>query len=132
MGQEDFFMGKLAQLTKNNIIAAVVAVLVIAGGGIGLWVHDSSSSVTVVKNSSSQTVELSYKGQDGKNALALLKTHANVQTKSSSLGEYVTSINGNDGGGSKYWIFYVNGKEAQVGAGAYVTHNGDTIEWKLQ
>ncbi|MGH7234405.1 MAG: DUF4430 domain-containing protein, partial [Candidatus Saccharimonadales bacterium] len=32
----------------------------------------------------------------------------------------------------KYWTFYVNGKEASVGASSYVTKNSDRLTWKLQ
>lgn len=128
-------MSRTARYLQTKII---IAVLLVAGIG-GVWYyqahHTSKSKLQVqtqIVTSQTPTTDLTYQGQDGKNALELLKTHAQVQTKSSSLGDYVTSINGNDGGGTKYWIFYVNGKESQVGAGAYVTHTGDHIEWKLQ
>jgi hypothetical protein len=131
-------MSRVAQRTKKTLLSAV-ALLVIAGGGAGLWLHNDSPSnkSTVVSSQSTvakpaPTTQISYKGENGQNALVLLKKHAQVQTKSSSIGDYVTSINGNDGGGSKYWIFYVNGQESQVGASAYVTKNSDQIEWKLQ
>lgn len=73
-----------------------------------------------------------YHGNDGQTALDGLKAVAHVVTKQSSYGEYVVSINGSDGGGKKYWLFYVNGKEASSGAGTYVTKASDTIEWRLQ
>ena len=79
-----------------------------------------------------KTESISYRGEDGKTALELLKTNATAVTKTSSIGEYVTSINGNDGGGKKYWLFFVDGKESSLGAGAYVTKSGENIEWKLQ
>lgn len=131
-------MSRVAPGAKKTLISAV-ALLVIAGGGVGLWLHNDSSSNKSTTNTSQstvakpvQTTSISYKGEDGQNALALLKKHAQVQTKTSSLGDYVTSVNGNDGGGSKYWMFYVNGQESQVGAGTYVTKNSDQIQWKLQ
>jgi hypothetical protein len=131
-------MSRVALGAKKTLISAA-ALLVIAGGGVGLWFHSDSSSNKSTTNTSQstvakpvQTTSISYKGEDGQTALALLKKHAQVQTKSSSIGDYVTSINGNDGGGSKYWLFYVNGQESQVGASAYVTKSSDQIEWKLQ
>ncbi|HEX7963304.1 MAG TPA: DUF4430 domain-containing protein [Candidatus Saccharimonadales bacterium] len=82
---------------------------------------------------SAPITHLSYKGVEGKTALELLKQHARVVTKDSSYGEYVDSINGVVGGTSgKYWTFYVNGAQAQVGAGAYTTHSTDSIEWKFE
>lgn len=75
----------------------------------------------------------SYKGQDGKTALELLKAaYPKSTTKTSgSLGEYVTGINGQEAGTSEYWEFLVNGKSSAVGAGSYVTKSTDTLEWKL-
>ena len=130
-------MSRVALGAKKTLISAA-ALLIIAGSGVGLWLHSDSPSNKPTVDSSQSTVakpattDINYKGEDGQNALILLKKHAQVQTKTSSIGEYVTAINGNDGGGSKYWIFYVNGKESQVGAGAYVTKSSDNIEWKLQ
>jgi hypothetical protein len=62
----------------------------------------------------------------------LLEKHATIQAKHYSFGYFVTSIDGVVGNGPKYWTFYVNGKEASVGASSYVTKNSDRINWKLQ
>jgi hypothetical protein len=130
-------MSRVALGAKKTLIS-VAALVIIAGGGVGLWLHsDNSSNKSTTASSQSAvvksaTTDITYKGEDGQNALTLLKKYAQVQTKTSSIGEYVTAINGNDGGGSKYWTFYVNGQESQVGAGAYVTKSSDQIEWKSQ
>jgi hypothetical protein len=125
-------MSQAVHARKTKVIALIVViVLLIAGAVLDVAVHKATpTAATTVK--SAQTTKLTYHGQDGQTALALLKKHAKIQTKTSSLGEYVTAINGNDGGGKKYWIFYVNGKEAQIGPAAYVTHNSDVIQWRLQ
>ena len=46
------------------------------------------------------------------------------------LGYFVEEINGVGGGQGKYWIYYVNGKEASVGIKDYVVKEGDIISWK--
>jgi len=126
-------MSRSTQLTKSKIaILAGVLIIIVAGAGIDVAAHHQTSTKTVTVTQQAPTTHLAYRGQDGKTALALLKQHATVVTKSSSLGEYVVSINGNNGGGSKYWIFYVNGQESQVGADAYTTKNTDLVQWKLQ
>ncbi|OGL25046.1 hypothetical protein A3A68_01090 [Candidatus Saccharibacteria bacterium RIFCSPLOWO2_01_FULL_48_13] len=128
-------MGRVAQTTpKSNLIAVVVIALAVAGIGLGLWSNNGSSPNSNQPTSVEQSadMQISYQGEDGKTVLDLLKENAKVETKSSSLGEYVVSINGDDGDGTKYWLFYVNGKEANVGAGAYATKSGDTVVWKLQ
>ena len=127
-------MSRTAQSSKKYYLVTLLVVLLL---GLGVYVdqinHNSTSvtSTTGTQAVSPQTY-LTYQGESGKNALELLKSHAKVVTKSSSIGDYVISINGSDGGGKKYWIFYINGSEAQVGAGAYTTQSGDKIEWKLQ
>lgn len=82
--------------------------------------------------SAATTDKITYQGADGKTALELLKSKADVKTKASSLGELVESINGQDGGGQKFWLYYVNDQPAQVGADKYETKDSDTIEWRLE
>jgi hypothetical protein len=119
-----------------KFLVAIMAAAAVVGGGV--YCRAAMSSKPVVAGASTiqarptRTDNIHYKGQDGRSALALLKQKAAVQTKQSQYGEYVVSINANDGGGKKYWLFYVNGQEATVGAGAYITKSSDAIEWRLQ
>lgn len=125
-------MSQAIAARKTKVTILIVIIVLLAGGAVwDIAVHNSTPTQPATVKSA-PTTKLTYRGQDGQTALALLKKHARIQTKSSSLGDYVTAINGNDGGGKKYWIFYVNGKEAQVGPAAYVTHNSDVIQWRLQ
>lgn len=120
-----------AAILKINITAAVL----IAALGLGSWAYVANSpshKVTAVTNAQHQLTQLSYKGQAGQNALALLKKHATITTKHYSFGDMVTSVNGVNGTGSKYWTFYINGKMAEVGASSYTAKNGDTLMWRLQ
>jgi len=124
--------------SKKTILAIAGAVAVVGAGGF--WQLKSkpvqmtppATSQTVAPIAPAKTDYVTYQGEDGKNALELLKTKADIKTETSSYGEFVKSINGNDGGGQKYWTFFVEGKEAAVGAGAYTTKNNEKIEWKLQ
>lgn len=75
---------------------------------------------------------INYKGEEGKEALTLLKEQAEgVEQNSSGL---VVSINGKkaDNTNREFWAFYVNGKMAQVGPAEYMTKTGDKIEWKIE
>lgn len=74
---------------------------------------------------------ISYQGEEGKDALFLLRQKAIVQQDKSGL---VNSIDGRktDAGKREYWAFYVNGKLAPVGAADYVTKTQDKIEWKIE
>jgi len=121
-----------AALIKTNII---IGVAVLLGLGGGVWAYTANSpthKVEVRRNEQQQITQISYYGQQGQNALALLKKHASVQTHHYSFGDMVVSINGVKGTGPKYWTFYVNGKEASVGAGNYATKNSDLLKWELR
>ena len=48
------------------------------------------------------------------------------------LGEFVDSINGIKNSGGMYWILYVNGITASLGASAIVLKADDVIEWKYE
>lgn len=48
------------------------------------------------------------------------------------LGYFVYEINGIKGKSGAYWIYYINGKEANVGISKYIVKNGDVIEWKQE
>lgn len=53
-------------------------------------------------------------------ALDLLKRTHTVEVKNYSFGDIAESIDGiASGKDGRYWIFYVNGKQSEVGAGAY-------------
>lgn len=81
-----------------------------------------------------QTAEhVSYRGQEGKNALALLKAGHKVEVKVySGIGEFVDGIDGLKSDAQHFWSFYVNGKQATVGAGSYTTKTTELIEWKFE
>ncbi|MDX1765367.1 MAG: DUF4430 domain-containing protein [Candidatus Saccharimonadales bacterium] len=113
---------------------------------VGIVNNDSTSQTTTGQEpepatSSSENYQIedvitsskvAYQGENGKTALELLKEKTDTTTETASFGEYVTSVNGEDGGGSKFWLFYVNGEPATVGAGEYITEDSDEIEWRLE
>ncbi|MFA7309368.1 MAG: DUF4430 domain-containing protein [Candidatus Paceibacterota bacterium] len=47
-----------------------------------------------------------------------------------SLGFFVESIDSKKNSNGYYWILYVNGKSADLGASSIQVHSGDTIEWR--
>jgi hypothetical protein len=126
-------MSRVAQVLKSKLTIIVALVVVIgAGAGVGVYEHSQSGHVKTVANAQHKLTQISYSGKNGVNAFTLLQKYATIQSKHYSFGEFVTSINGVAGNGPKYWTLYVNGRQATVGASAYVTKNSDTITWKLQ
>ena len=104
--------------------------------------HSTSDGETLTQSQQTKTpssddnrkTSVTYDGQTGKTAIELLKSHAAVETKAyTGIGEMVVSIDGTKPkDSSEFWAFYVDGKQAQVGADQYVTKDGEKIEWKLE
>lgn len=125
---------------NKKIVSIVTAAVITIGvaGGVVAWQNNSDKKTDNTQTSTAvvekqKTDNVTYDGVTGKSALELLKSNATVVTKNDpSLGEYVVSINGEDGNGSKYWLYYVDGKAATVGAGEYKTKTGEKIEWRLE
>lgn len=125
-------MGRAApSKIKLSFFIIGVTFLVAAGGSV-IALYASSYAVHTETNAAHQLVQISYRGQDGTDALTLLRQHADVQVKHYSFGDMVVVINNMVGNGPKYWTFYINGKEAAIGAGAYSTKSTDTLMWRLQ
>ena len=103
-------MSRVAQILTSKLTIAAVAIIVAAGAvGAGVAIHDKNNgNVQTTSNTQHQLTQISYNGQAGVNALALLRKHATVQTKKYSFGLFVESIDGVNGNGPKYWTFYVN------------------------
>ena len=48
------------------------------------------------------------------------------------MGEFVEEINGMKNNGDKNWIYYVNGKKANIGVSNYKLTSGDIVSWKYE
>lgn len=86
---------------------------------------------------SGQKKEFNNLSADRKNnltALKALKDVVAVQTNGEGINAFITSIDNRkaDDAKKEFWAFYVNGKQAELGAGSYVIKNNDTIEWKIE
>ncbi len=131
---------KLAKIGKVIFLASAVVFLA-AGCNLSRPLVNSQESVkqrtqiqVVYKVEGDMGDRLfSFYADENKTALDLLKSGHKVETKSfSGIGEFVESINNKKPESDEFWAFYVNGKQAQVGAGDYKPVNGDSIEWKLE
>lgn len=50
----------------------------------------------------------------------------------SSLGSFITEINGVKGEPGKYWIYYVNNEKASVGVSKFILKERDIIRWEQE
>lgn len=114
----------------KKIWIIVLAALIVIGGGI--WSYKAGVFKNVVEKKTTTGSSLTYKGVQGKTALDLLKGSHKVETQLYSGNEFVKSIDGVTPDSNHYWSFTVNGSESTVGAGQYVTKDGDAISWELK
>lgn len=76
---------------------------------------------------------LSIKAQTGETILDILQKSTQLETKQTSFGEMVESIDGiKNGTDGKYWIYYVNNQPATVGAGDFKAEADQKISWRLE
>ncbi len=138
--KRDKHIGKRGVLAAISLVAAMTVTL-LAPDIKKAVEQQKTQTVSTKKNLDVFTqdkvggvVTVKYSGIEGKTVLELLSAYGNkVETKSSSMGDYVDSINGIKGGTEgKYWLFYVNGEMPTLGADQYITATGDSVEWKLQ
>lgn len=92
--------------------------------------------VTVEQKISAETVLSDRKEQIKKGSTALQALYSSHTIKSKGIGQntFVTAIDGREADTDKreFWALYVNGKQAEVGAGIYIVKNNDKIEWKIE
>lgn len=90
-----------------------------------------SQAQTQVSQTAQSVKSISYKGEEGKNALQLLQEKMTIKQDSSGL---VVAINNREAIKTKreYWAFYVNGKLSSVGPNDYFTKDTDQIEWRIE
>lgn len=133
---------KSSNVVKDNFYPIVAVAIVI----LGIFFVINSNTPSTTNNSETPTTEssnvatqsakprtLAYRGQEGKTALELLKGAVTIETQGEGEMAFVTTINGyKPDVTAEFWAFYVNDKQAEVGAGSYITKSTDMIEWRLE
>jgi Tfp pilus assembly major pilin PilA len=127
------------------IIALIVTVL--ANIGIFYWNKtyyaettaqiEEQKQISVLHTiyfSSEDAIEEKKQVPEGATALDLLKQTTNLVVQGEGELAFVTQIGSRKADDSKkeFWAFYVNGKQAETGAGSYQLQQGDHIEWKIE
>ena len=120
---------------KKYLIAIIIAAAAV--GGVYAYQHRYPTTgvrTAAPRPTEDQATDVKYRGQDGKNAFELLQLAAanKVEFKQYDFGVFIQSINGVKPDSKHFWKLYVNGQESQVGADKLATHNGDTIEWRVE
>lgn len=132
---KDFFRQKTVLYVGISLMVIGLSGLVSSnnsGNNIALDVTEQVAGETSTIISNADGTIVNYAGQTGKTAMEILKAGAEVIVQDSSFGEFVTTINGVEQTDSEFWLFYINNEPASVGAGDYVTNEGDDVEWRLE
>lgn len=129
---------------RQRMMAGVLAIvagvgIIVAAAVVGnnqktseLVTEDSNTPVKVCPIAETAGVTaVNYDGVVDETALVTLQGLCDVATQSSDFGDFVTGIDGRDGGDTHYWAFYVNDEYASEGAGTYKVKDGDRIKWVL-
>ncbi len=134
-------------MSRRLLIALYAGVAILSLGAV-LYYTTPVASSPVIQETNAVSVSLSIEGVLSKETYAVpvnssaltflvdeteklriairAKEYAGMGTLIEKIGEFQ---NGTDG---KYWMYYVNGELALVGADAYVMQEGDSIEWKFK
>ncbi len=119
-------------MNKRKIVAGVVIVALIAVVYGTTTMYTGEGEVTaalIIENGGTVTREATL--PEGSTVFDLM-TACGIPFEEE--GGFITSINGvhQDEDAGKYWLYYINGEFAQVGAGEYIVQEGDEITWKLE
>ena len=134
------------RMSKIHPVLATVVFVVLIATSFGLLAAIQQNHENEINSLKSQISELkitstkdnvrangvSYKGQENKTALEILKEKHEVLTKDfGEMGKMVISIDGVEAKDDFFWGFYVDGKMANEGADKFVTNNDQNIQWKF-
>jgi len=114
-------------------VALLLVALATAGCGLGPGNGVKDAELTVTRDYG--TVPVLHRRLDdlteSDTVMRALERNADITT--SYGGDFVQSIDGVEGesrSGERFdWLFYVNGVESTVGAGAYSLHGGESVWW---
>lgn len=88
------------------------------------------ASVVTGFTSANHGATVSYRGKNGRTALALLEQGAKVQTVRNSPLQ-VVSINDRAADDERHWVFSVDGIRQTAAPDEFITRDGQTITWTL-
>jgi hypothetical protein len=104
-------------------LLSIFAIILILGLALYL------SQNRIITSSENNKYVITYTGPG--NVLELLKEKHEVVTKDTQWGPYVECIDNICANTTHFWLYYVNGKLAPVGAHLYNATENDTITWRF-
>jgi len=135
-------------MKKIKYIPLVLGILVFGGVvyRMGMWkqpieveveekVVENKIEILEIEYSEENQVVVERENAEGESALEFLENvtkdeKIDLETTEYDFGVLVDAIGGIGNTKEKSWIYFVNEKSAEVGAGEYVLEDGDLVEWK--
>ena len=115
---------------KKNALIVFVSIAIISTFLTGCTLKKEAA---INSNSAAlQQKMIEYHGEEGKTAFDILKSSHQVDSKDSSLGVMVNSIDGVKSTDKDFWLYSVNGSEPSVSADKYQTKSSDIIKWEYK
>jgi hypothetical protein len=124
-------------MSKNNLlIIGAIVLIILSLVGFGVFRKSGVTQSPAVSSPIPQTPtrkSVSYNCEQGKTAFELLESSYQTDTKDTSFGKMVMGIDNVKSEENKdFWAFYVDNKQATVGAQLYNCMDQEKIEWKLE
>ena len=100
--------------------------------------EENTNNTEVTLNVLDKTYKINIKSEgtvyDAMNSIKNVKENnfSFIAKEYPGLGIFIDEISGVRGTPDKYWIYYVNSKEASIGVSNYVLKSGDIINWKQE
>jgi hypothetical protein len=114
-------------------VVLLFAALATAGCGLGPGNGVRDAELTVTRDFGTVPVLHRRLGDLTESDTVMRALERNADITTSYGGDFVQSIDGVEGenrAGERFdWLFYVNGVESEVGAGAYGLHGGESVWW---
>lgn len=117
-------------ISKNKILILIIALLIILG--FGLFLPHTSVSKPVNNLEFVDTIPGEMSVYDFMNKLANDGKISFTEKNYLGMGKFIVSINEVSGNGERNWIYYVNGKKAEIGVSNYKLNQGDVVSWKYE
>jgi len=117
----------------RRIVALLAAALLLAGCGVGPGdEQEGGASIRVTRDFGHEELNAATTKtlREDETVMRLLQSKFDVKTRFG--GRFVEAIDGLEGegaGGRSDWFFFVNGIEADVGAGEFELSKGDRVQW---
>lgn len=127
---------------KLKIISAILAVVLfaffisVALNPTNVPAQTAQEKVTVLlklyDEANKTLLEKSFGVAKGTNAFEAMKSNANVEYDSYSIGVFIKSINSIAPPKTHYFSLYIDGAYASKGISDYTINSNTTIEWKME